>query len=65
MTNPVARQCPARRHDHRRDRRHLSDAWQCPDTVGIEIGSGENAMNPGHRPGGRGIDAFDRRMSVR
>ena len=65
MTNPVARQCPARRHDDRRDRRHLSDARQRPDAVCIEIGSGEDALDPWHRAGGRGIDSFDRSMSVR
>src|SRR6516164_11742156 len=46
MTNPVARQCASRRHDHRRNRRHPGDARQCPDTAGIEIGGGENAMLP-------------------
>ncbi len=35
-----------------------------PDAVRIEIGGGEDAMHPGHRAGGRGIDAFDHRMSV-
>jgi len=64
MTNPAARQCPARWHDHRRHRCDPSDAWQRPDPIGIEIGSGENAAHPGHRTGGRGIDAFDNRMPV-
>jgi len=64
MANPVARQRPARRHDHRRDRRHPGDAWQRPDAVGIEIRSGENAMHPRHRAGDRGVDAFYQRMSV-
>jgi hypothetical protein len=64
MTSPVARQCPSRRHDHRRYRRHPGDARQRPDAVGIEIGSSENAAHPGHRARCRGVDAFDQRMSV-
>jgi hypothetical protein len=59
-----AARAPARRHDHWRDRRHPGDAGQCPDAVGVEIGSGKNAMHPGHCAGGRGIDAFDNRMPV-
>jgi hypothetical protein len=65
MADPVARQGAARRHDDRRDRRNLRDAWQRPDAVGIEIGSGEDAPHPRHRDGGRGVDAVDRGMSVR
>ena len=64
MSNPAARQRPARRRDHRRDRRHPGNARQRPDAVGVEIASGENAMHPEHRAGGRGIDAFYRRMPV-
>ena len=63
MTYPVARQRRARRHDHRRDRRHLGDARQWPDTVGVEIGSGEHRMHPGKSAGGRRIDVLDYRMS--
>ncbi len=65
MTNPVLRQGPARRHDHRRDGRHLGDARQRPDAVRLEIGSGKDAAHPRHRAGGRGIDPLDRSMSVR
>ena len=64
MANPVVRQGPARRHDDRRDRCHLGDARQRADAVRIEIGSGEDAAHPGHRAGGRGIDAVDRGVSV-
>ena len=36
-----------------------------PMPSAIEIGGGEDATHPGHRAGGRGIDAFDHGMSVR
>jgi len=65
MTNPIARQCPTRRHDHRRHCRHPGDAGQCPDAIGVEIGSGEHTMHPRHRARRRSIDAFDHRMPVR
>jgi hypothetical protein len=64
MPDPVARQRPARRHDHRRDRRHLGDARQGPDAIRIEIGSGEDAAYPGHGSRRCCIDAFECRVSV-
>jgi len=65
VADPVARQGPARRHDHWRDCRHLGDARQGADAVRLEIGRGENAPHPRHRPRSRGIDAVYRGVSVR
>jgi hypothetical protein len=62
---PLTRQCRARRHDERRDRRDLGNARQGSDAVCIHIGRGENAADARHRTGTRGIDAFYYCMSVR
>jgi len=47
MTNPVARQCPARRHDHRRDCRHWAMHGNGADVVRIESAAVKTPFTPG------------------
>ena len=49
MTHAAARQCMARRHDDRSDRRDLGDAGQRADALGGKIGGGEDAMHTWQR----------------
>ena len=65
MPDAVARQRGTRRHDHRRDGRDLRDARQCPDSVCIEVGGGEDAAHPRHRSRRGRVDAVDQRVAVR